>query len=421
MKAKFIHFADVHLGYEQYSVRERFNDFAHAFLHVIQEAVNQRVDFVLLAGDLFHKRSVDPLALTQALEGLQMLQRAKIPVIAVEGNHERASYQDQFSWMDFLDHQGHVILLNPTFDENGNVILRPHSDEESGAYLDVKGVRVYGMKYFGAATARVIEGLTNAVATTNREGVEFSILLLHCGIEGILPHQLGLVSDEQLGPLKEYVDYIAMGHLHKPFERGGWVFNPGSLETVTADETQWPDRGYYLVELDTERKPKLHAKLIPCPRRDFLRLSQDVAGIKTPQRLYESVERLAKRESHLPRNKPIVEIELRGILPFDINAIDWERIREIVTTAFDPLNVLTKNSLVPSEFEVAPAAEGENRSELEHRVLQELFERDARFQPQSSKWADLAIHMKRMVLEETSPSGIVDYVRKQRSKLVQEA
>ena len=41
MHATFVHTADNHLGYEQYGLKERFNDFARAFLAVVREAVNE--------------------------------------------------------------------------------------------------------------------------------------------------------------------------------------------------------------------------------------------------------------------------------------------------------------------------------------------------------------------------------------------
>ena len=87
MKTQFVHFSDAHLGFQQYDCRERFNDFGRAFLHVVDDAIQRPADFVLFAGDLFHKRSVDPLTLEQAIEGLGKLRRAGIPVVAVEGNH----------------------------------------------------------------------------------------------------------------------------------------------------------------------------------------------------------------------------------------------------------------------------------------------------------------------------------------------
>ena len=46
MRTKFLHMADCHLGYRQYNLHERFNDFGRAFHHVINVAIAEKVDFV---------------------------------------------------------------------------------------------------------------------------------------------------------------------------------------------------------------------------------------------------------------------------------------------------------------------------------------------------------------------------------------
>ncbi|MFN8465769.1 MAG: hypothetical protein U0X20_09475 [Caldilineaceae bacterium] len=53
------------------TIRNGFNDFGRAFYAVIDEAIGRKVDFVILAGDLFHKRSIDALTLNQAIRGLE--------------------------------------------------------------------------------------------------------------------------------------------------------------------------------------------------------------------------------------------------------------------------------------------------------------------------------------------------------------
>jgi exonuclease SbcD len=144
---RFMHIADIHLGYQQYGSKERFNDFSRVFLHMVEQAVDGQVDFLLLAGDLFEKRTVDPLAMRVAIEGLRMLREAGIPVVAVEGNHEKAHYRNRYSWLDFLDGLGYLYLLNPHF-ENGHAVLEPYGDT-GGAFVNLPGgVRVYGIKYY---------------------------------------------------------------------------------------------------------------------------------------------------------------------------------------------------------------------------------------------------------------------------------
>src|SRR5437879_12708026 len=80
MRASFIHIADTHLGYEQYGVRERFNDFSRAFWDIIDEALRRPVDFVISAGDLFNKRAIDAQTLIHAIEGLKKLKDMHIAV-----------------------------------------------------------------------------------------------------------------------------------------------------------------------------------------------------------------------------------------------------------------------------------------------------------------------------------------------------
>src|SRR5947199_9822411 len=122
MRASFIHVADTHLGYDQYSVRERFNDFSRAFWSIMDDAVERRVDFVVIAGDLFNKRAIDAQTLIHAIEGLKKLKDKGIPVIAIEGNHDRSYYRDGTSWLQFLYYKGYLILLHPLMRDGAPVL-----------------------------------------------------------------------------------------------------------------------------------------------------------------------------------------------------------------------------------------------------------------------------------------------------------
>src|SRR2546425_12743190 len=110
MQASFIHIADTHLGYEQYGVRERFNDFSRAFWSIIDDAVARGVDFVVIAGDLFNKRAIDAQTLIHAIEGLRKLKEAGIVVITSQGNHDRSYYRNGTTWDQFLLYPGYLTL-----------------------------------------------------------------------------------------------------------------------------------------------------------------------------------------------------------------------------------------------------------------------------------------------------------------------
>ena len=418
MKCKFLHLSDVHLGYQQYNHKERFNDFGRAFLHIVDQALSEEVDFVLLGGDLFQKRAIDPPTLIQAIEGLGRLQEAGVPVAAVEGNHERAHYRDVFSWMDFLADRGYLTLLNPTSFKEGVPVLTAWG-REGGAYLDLNlseeatggRVRIYGIKYYGASTNRVVEGLAKALADIDHDGVDYVILVMHAGLEGVLPNYSATLSHSQLAPLRQYIDYLALGHIHKPFERDNWIYNPGSPETCGMDEAAWRDRGYYLVDVDTEQSLKHEARLVRNPRRPFVRWSLSVDTYESPEALYAAAEAQARREAtqQASPGQPVVELTLEGVLPFDRHELDGKRLESIVDEAFDPILVRIANRAVPTEYEVS-GDESKSRAELEREVVEDLVERDARYRPFAADWAGIVLDVKRMTLEGTSPEGILDYL-----------
>ena len=83
MPTTFVHLADIHLGYQQYQSEERLKDFSRVFRQAIDDAIEKQVDFVLIAGDLFHKAAINPITLLQAKKPLSQLREANIPAIAI--------------------------------------------------------------------------------------------------------------------------------------------------------------------------------------------------------------------------------------------------------------------------------------------------------------------------------------------------
>ena len=408
MRTQFVHAADMHLGYEQYGNKERFNDFARAFFNIVDEAIAQQVEFVILAGDLFHKRALDPPTLLQAVDGLDRLRSAGIRVIGVEGNHERAHYHSGVSWVEFLAEQGLVTLLNPNISRS-TVQLTPW-DGSYGAYTDLpSGVRVYGIKYYGASTSMVVESLCEALQHMDRP--DYVILVMHAGLEGILPRYSGTLTHRQVAPLRRHVDYLALGHIHKPYHRDNWLFNPGSPETCSVDEAAWEDRGYYLVNVDTNSTAKHEAVLLQNQRRPFCRLSLNVDAYVHPEGIQDALrERLAREARRRTATNPVVELTLDGILAFDRHDLDLSRLESMVRKAFDPLLVLVRDLTRTLGFEGTGRAR-RSREQIEREVMQGLVKRDARFSGTLDHWTDLILDLKRMALVDASPQEIVNELR----------
>lgn len=441
MRASFLHLADTHLGYEQYGVRERFNDFSHVFWCIVEDALERHVDFVVIAGDLFNKRAIDAMTLIHAIEGLKRLKDAHIPVIAIEGNHDRSYYRDGTSWLQFLCYQEYIVLLQPRMVDGGPVIEQWNPRTMLGAYVDLLGghLRVYGLHWQGASTANAMEKMAQSMRTAREEetaqGIEYRLLMMHTGVDGYVPRIQGLPSRSNFQPLQECIDYLALGHVHKPYEIDGWIYNPGSPETCSAEEVQWDNRGYYYVEIDTDEPERIvdiikkerthHAEHLRSDRRAFVRHDIRVDGLSEPEALYARLEDYCRRESanHQERERrPLVHIHLVGTLAFDAGSLDQSRMEETVRTYFQPLHVRVDNNTsdqdyVPDDGEI----DGRDRSawhELERRIFEELVARDNRYLSKKEEWSSNIAKLKHMALDKDDPALIAQFLRDQRAALL---
>ncbi|HHY55572.1 MAG TPA: exonuclease SbcCD subunit D [Chloroflexi bacterium] len=440
MQTRFLHCADIHLGYLQYGQTARFNDFAAAFNAVIDkatgvyhprpdkqilpfdQAISGPVDFVILAGDLFHKRSIDALTLNQAMRVLRRLRDAGIPCIAVEGNHERSYYEDTIGWMKFLALQDLIILLDADLKE-GAFDLQPWDPKRrQGSYFEPKpGVRVYGLRYYGASTVAALNLYAEALAATPKEGVEYTIFVTHAGVEGEMDEKAGGVAFRQWAALREHVDYVALGHFHKPFVLEDWIHNPGSPEACSISEAAWTPRGYLMVDVDTGRlfqNGKHHnAERGNPPRRCFRQYSFKTDHVTSPADLMTQLTAFVERKARdlaaelhaaggLETTPPVIELYLTGVLPFDRRALDISAIEALVNTAFQPLVAQVKSLVQSADFAV-DSSHSATRAELEQRVLTSLFARDVRFAEHSTQWMQAALALKQMALTGASPDAIL--------------
>src|SRR6266446_2232629 len=441
MRASFIHIADTHLGYEQYGVRERFNDFSRAFWDIVDDALNRRVDFMVIAGDLFNKRAIDALTLIHAIEGLKKLKERGIPVVAIEGNHDRSYYRDGISWLQFLCHQQYLMLLAPRMREGAPLLTSWEQESMLGSHVDLlRGrLRVYGLPWQGAATLRSMEGLTQALEATRAEevaaGIEYRLLMMHTGVDSIVPRIQGLPTMAQFQPLRPYIDYLALGHVHKPYELDGWRYNPGSTETCGPEESAWESLGYYFVEIDTgdpesvidPGKPARfhHATHFVSKRGPFVRHELRVDGLNEPGALYQRLEDYCRREGsahHADSLRPLVQIHLVGMLGFDAGSLDQAYMEEIVRTHFQPLYVRIDNNTNDQDY--APDGgdlDGRDRStwhELERRIFEDLVARDNRYLATKEQWSVVLSDLKRMALDKEDPAQIAQFLREKRVELL---
>jgi DNA repair exonuclease SbcCD nuclease subunit len=407
MRFQFVHAADIHLGHEQYNLPTRTNDFARAYLDMVRYGVDHTVDFVIVAGDLFHHARADAMTLKQAIAGLETLREAGIPVVAIEGNHDAQHYYRSLSWMQFLCEQGLLVLLDVERAPNGLTRLVPFNEEDRlGSYLDLSGARIYGVKYYGATTARIIEEVGGDV-TPGPHG--YTIVMLHAGMQGQVPHLHGGLSPAQLEPLLPATDYIALGHVHKRLIEDP-IFNPGSLETNSMEEMDW-QHGFFHVTVDTEASPKHTVKAVASPHlRPFRRINVTADGSETLEEFTRLVEERIGSAGTLPE-KAVIELSLGGTAGFRRQDLPLERLRGEVEVRYSPLVVRTRNALAPPGTVRASRAERASRADLERATVEQMVYNNPDYRDSAAGWTALILDVKNMAAERDLPANIVDRVR----------
>jgi DNA repair protein SbcD/Mre11 len=417
---KFLHMSDVHLGCRRYNLEERTKDFFRSWYDVIQNhALPNEVDFVLIAGDFFDRRNIDPQTMNHALAGLQILKDAGIPVVAIEGNHDRRDAVSDYSWMRSFSQAGFFILLEPARAEETAENALPWQmvpwDEEAkaGSYVDIKGARIFGTHWYGTSANAAMPMLAESLRAAREEGL-FHILLLHTDVEGQLNRPIPALSVEKLKELRTLVDYVALGHTHKKFEIENWAFNPGSLEACSIDEAR-EVRGAFLVEVDDERAVKA-TFIDDYVQRPFDRLTVDVSGAEDADAVHERLMDTVRREAtpHDPSTgepAPIIEINLRGHLGFKNSLLDMRKMREEASAHTGALHVMLKNQSVPVEYAVAAGLDADtSRAHRERRIVEDLIARDNRYRDRAREMAELVLEAKRRALGDEPAESILELI-----------
>lgn len=399
---RFLHLADIHLGFDRYDSKERTLDFYRSFRDAIEKyAIEPQVDFVLIAGDLFEHRSIQPNILNQAQLCLSELKEAGIPVLAIEGNHDNRPYGTKTSWLRYLADWELLILLEPDNAETGEVIYEPWNPESrSGGYIDLDcGVRVLGSYWYGASAPKAIATLADAIQKLP-PAPSHSIMMFHHGLAGQIARYQGALRYEDLLPLKKVgIDYLALGHIHKSYAVEGWIFNPGSLVANNMEESRF-ERGVYLVEIDQAGiRPELKRDYI---QREIVQLNVTSKGQESTEELEEmairAVQNAIRSEKIVPEDAPIVELRIEGQVGFDRLDLDVRKLQQQLKELSGALIFLLKYNADAIAY-ASPIAEEASRLQVEQEVFTDLLAANNSYKKQAIELGKGLIELKDLQIQ----------------------
>ena len=244
----FIHAADIHLdsplsglsAYEGAPVELLRSAPRAAFSNLIDEAIRERVDFMVIAGDLYDGAWKDFNTGLFFSGEMGRLKRNEIPVFIAHGNHDAES----------------ELTKQLTLPDNVTVFSTRKAESKPLEHL---GVVLHGQSFRDAKTEENL-----AVAYPPAVPDCFNIGVLHTAVEGHAAHApyapcaLSDLTD------KGY-DYWALGHVHeyKILNEVPMVTFPGNLQGRHIRETG--PRGALLVTVEN-RKPNVERLFVDTVR-----------------------------------------------------------------------------------------------------------------------------------------------------------
>ncbi len=350
---RILHFADAHIDMANYGRHDpqsglplRVLDFLKSLDTIIDAAINEKVDLVIFAGDAYKDRTPAPTFQREWGKRIIRLSQAKIPTLLLVGNHDvspasgRAHAIQEFETLNvpFVRVIAKPIFLGPG--ELGiplQVIGLPWVSR-SGLMASLETDETAPAEIFAQIEQRLSELVAGwlekadpalpvvMTAHASVQGATFGAeRMVMLGADLVLPGSL--VKDPRL-------DYVAMGHIHKPQNLNGPgpdpkdktaynhppVIYPGSIERLDFGESK-DDKFFMIVDVEKGRETKVKwhklkgvRKFIECYVQ--VKSSEDVTAqlkkaLPKPEKMDDAIVKLSVE---YPRDyeKLIDENELRA-------------------------------------------------------------------------------------------------------------
>lgn len=274
---RFIHTADIHLdsplkgieSHEDAPVEEIRGATRRALDNLIDLAIEEEVDFILISGDLYDGDWKDYNTGILFNRQMSRLNKAGIMVFIVSGNHDAANQ------------------ITKTMPLPDNVTLFSHKKPQS-VKLENLDVIIHGRSYSSRAVTENIS-LHYPQHDTNY----FNIGLLHTSLNGREGHED--YAPCTLDDLKSKgYDYWALGHVHKRevVSENPWIIFPGNIQGRHIKETG--AKGATLVTVENGRITEVDKRELDVLRWAICHV--DLSECATTDSVYDAVRHAFEQE-----------------------------------------------------------------------------------------------------------------------------
>ena len=293
---RFLHTADIHLDSPLAGLRRRAGKRAdelagatrRAFQRLVQFAIDQKVDLLLIAGDNYDGRHRDYGSVLFFAREMQRLRQAGVRVVMIRGNH---------------DAENQMELQLPA-----GVHLLPTDAPASISFDDI-GVAVHGQSYPKRDVRQNLVG-----KYPDPLSGYLNIGLLHTAVEGYRGTHESYAPCTAADLIAKGYDYWALGHVHTRTEisTAPWIIYPGNLQARHINESG--PKGATLVTVQNGRIAKVEPVLLDTVRWE--RLTLDISKYQNVDDVYSALDAaIAEAVEGADGRMLAIRVELVGQTP----------------------------------------------------------------------------------------------------------
>ena len=349
---KFAHLSDCHIGgWREPRLRDANTK---SFIMAVEKCLSEKVDFVLISGDLFNTAVPGIDSLRMAVEQLKKVKDAGIPVYFIAGSHDFSPSGK--TMLDVLEHAGLAVNVARGEELPDNRIKLHFTVDKSGAKITGMIGKKGGLEtsYYHHLAKEHLE-----------KELGFKIFMFHSALAELKPKYLEEMDAMAVSLMPAGFDYYAGGHVHvvdkQTIGRYKNIVYPGPIFPNNFSEVEKLKHGSFVI-VDNG-----NIQHIPLTVYPTVCISVD-ADQKTPT----EVESLVKQ--HLLKNdltNALVTIRVSGCLkqgrPADVRWNDLFHDAYMKKAYFVMKNT---NAFTSKEMEIIMVKES-NVEEVETSLLQQ--------------------------------------------------
>ena len=311
--------ADNHLGETAYSridpltgLNARGLDFFNSLQNILDTALKERVDVLLVVGDFFTRVNPHPRYLLEVMKGLKKLSKVNVITIFVSGNHETPKMVTTVNPLSLL---GQI--------DNVHVVLEPAS------------IEVNGIDFVCVPAPAVFDEIKNLFNPMLQKALldsksDRKILAAHLPLgqaaissERTLESFIGECVDIEQIPSKFL--YTALGHMHK-FQQLGQGGMP-IVYSGSSERCEWGEEhdDKFAVLIEIEDKVEINPIRLPVRNMETV-IDQNCSGLSAARINKLVLEAIENSKQRIKDS--LVRIKLDNIDIDEYRLIDWNTIKQ---------------------------------------------------------------------------------------------